>query len=187
MYNTCLFKCRSSIWIKNLIIVNNLSRVAGKQVVKLTKHTDYAFRVLIYLAAKETDQLSTIKEVTAAFDISRDHVMKIVQKLAKAGLIESIRGKQGGMKLGRAKEEINLRDVVSLMEVTLLPVNCDEPVCMIRQGCRLTGILFEAQEMFLAHVGQYTLADMVLPNSNTVYIINNMLLDSPSDSGHQAL
>jgi Rrf2 family nitric oxide-sensitive transcriptional repressor len=145
--------------------------------VKLTKHTDYAFRVLIYLAAKKSEQLSTIKEVTDAFGISRDHVMKIVQKLAKAGLIGSIRGKQGGMKLGRPKEAINLKEVITLMEVTLLPVNCDEPVCRIRQGCRLTGILFDAQEKFLQHVGQFTLADMVEADSETVYIINTMMLE----------
>lgn len=142
---------------------------------KLTKHTDYAFRVLIYLAAKKTSQLSTIKEVTAAFDISRDHVMKIVQKLAKEGLIESIRGKSGGLKLGRDAADINLREVVTLMEVTLLPVNCDEPKCLIKPGCQLSGILFAAQEMFLAHLGQYTLADLVQPESETVYLINHLL------------
>lgn len=146
---------------------------------KLTKHTDYAFRVLIYLAAKQTSGLSTIKEVTAAFDISRDHVMKIVQKLAKAGLIDSIRGKQGGMKLGRLAKEINLREVVTLMEVTLAPVNCNEPVCAIKSGCQLSGILFAAQEQFLSHLGQFSLADLVQPNSETVYVINRLLLDEP--------
>ena len=142
---------------------------------KLTKHTDYAFRVLIYLAAKDPMELSTIKEVTSAFDISRDHVMKIVQKLAKAGIIESVRGKQGGMRLGKPKDEINLADVVKLMEVTLLPVNCDEPVCLIKAGCSLRSVLFEAQEKFINHVAQYTLADMVPQESKTVYIVNNIL------------
>ncbi|MFT4927150.1 MAG: Rrf2 family nitric oxide-sensitive transcriptional repressor [Phenylobacterium sp.] len=144
---------------------------------KLTKHTDYAFRVLIYLAARQSGEnipLATIKEVTTAFDISRDHVMKIVQKLAKAGFIESVRGKQGGMRLGRDATEINLKDVVALMEVTLLPVNCSEPVCRIKPVCELSGILLSAQEQFLNHVGQYTLADIVKPNSDTVYLINNL-------------
>ncbi|NQZ12494.1 MAG: Rrf2 family transcriptional regulator [Algicola sp.] len=138
---------------------------------KLTKHTDYAFRVLIYLAGYEKDKLATIKEVTAVFDISRDHVMKIVQKLAKAGFVDAIRGKFGGMKLGSNAADINLRDVVTLMEVTLAPVNCEEPPCRIAQGCVLQTLLFEAQELFLSHLGQYTLSDLIKPESETLYII----------------
>ena len=76
--------------------------------------------------------------------------------------------------LGRASQDINLREVMTLMESTLLPVNCDEPLCRIKAGCRLAGVLFEAQELFMAHVGQYTLADIVAPDSETVYLINAM-------------
>jgi len=141
---------------------------------KLTKHTDYAFRVLIYLACKETDRLSTIKEITTAFEISRDHVMKIVQKLAKAGFVKAQRGKQGGIQLGRDSAEINLRDVVTLMETHLSPINCAEPPCKISANCQLAKMLFEAQELFLAHLGQYTLADLTQPNSETVYLINQL-------------
>ena len=141
---------------------------------KLTKHTDYAFRVLMYLASKDIDKLATIKEVTDAFDISRDHVMKIVQKLAKAGVIEAIRGKSGGMRLGRPAQDINLREVVTLMEVTLLPVNCEAPACVINPGCQLKTVLFDAQEQFLCHVQKYTLADIAKPDSETVYIINSL-------------
>ncbi len=143
---------------------------------KLTKHTDYAFRVLIYLAAKKNDNLSTIKEVTQAFDMSRDHVMKIVQKLAKAGLVHATRGKQGGIKLGRPAEEIIIADVVILMEATLTPVNCEKPACNIKQGCHLAGILFEAQDKYLSHLKQYTLADLIPDNSQTVELINTLFL-----------
>lgn len=145
---------------------------------KLTKHTDYAFRVLIYLAGCDKTRLATIKEVTQAFDISRDHVMKIVQKLAKAGFIEAIRGKFGGMKLGQDVNDINLRDVITLMEVTLLPVNCKEPLCRIEQGCVLKNLLFEAQEKFLAHLGQYTLADLIKPDSETLFIIKSLEVEA---------
>jgi len=144
---------------------------------QLTKHTDYAFRVLMYLATKPDGELSTIKEVTAAFDISRDHVMKIVQKLAKEGYINSIRGKQGGMKLGRNAADINLREIVTLMETTLEPVNCRETLCKISSGCQLAGILFAAQELFMAHIEQYTLADLVMPNTETVHLINTLLIE----------
>jgi Rrf2 family nitric oxide-sensitive transcriptional repressor len=144
----------------------------GRSFLKLTKQTDYAFRVLMYLAVRDSDKLATITEVVEIFDISRDSVMKIVQKLAKAGFIDAIRGKSGGMRLGRQTSDINLKDVVVLMEPSLKPVNCDEPICRIRQGCRLKTILFDATEAFLNHINQYSLADVVQTDSETVNIIN---------------
>ncbi len=139
---------------------------------RLTKHTDFAFRVLIYLAAQQADKLTTIKEVTEAFEISKDHVMKIVQKLVKAGYVEALRGKNGGIRLGKKPEAIGLHEIVALMELTLDPVNCDDKPCLIKQGCELRHILFAAQQGFLDHLAQYTLADVVKPNSQTVYILN---------------
>lgn len=130
---------------------------------RLTKHTDYAFRVLIYLASLPEERLATVQEVAERFDVSRSHVMKIVQKLAAAGLIQSSRGQQGGLRLGQPSRAINLRTVIELMEATLAPVNCDDPVCLIRKNCTLKNILFEAQRHFLEHVGRYTLADLVEP------------------------
>ncbi len=143
---------------------------------KLTKHTDYAFRVLLYVAVKKDNELSTIKEVTQAFDMSRDHVMKIVQKLSKAGFIYAIRGKQGGIRLGQPAEEIIIADIIKLMEATLMPVNCEQPMCSIKQGCKLADILFEAQDKYLSHLKQYTLADLIPENSQTVQLINSMFL-----------
>lgn len=141
---------------------------------RLTKHTDFAFRVLIYLAAQDEDKLVTIKEVTEAFEISRDHVMKIVQKLAKAGYIEALRGKNGGMRLGKKPQDISLKEIVTLMELTLEPVNCDDKPCLIKSGCQLRTILFDAQSAFLAHLENYTLADVAQTDSQTVYILSNL-------------
>jgi len=130
---------------------------------RLTKHTDYAFRVLIFLATLPEGQQSTVQEIAEKFDVSRNHIMKIVHKMAGAGLIYASRGQHGGIKLGQAKEAINLRTVIELMETTLTPVNCDDPICIIRKHCTLKNILFEAQRHFLEHVGRYTLADLVEP------------------------
>ena len=127
---------------------------------QLTKHTDYAFRVLIYLASIPEDRLSTVQQIAAQFDVSRSHIMKVVHKLAGAGLIQASRGQSGGIKLGQPKETINLRTVIELMEATLSPVNCDSPMCIIKKNCTLKNILFDAQRQYLAHVGQYTLADL---------------------------
>ena len=139
---------------------------------RLTKHTDYAFRVLIYLASMPEDRLSTVQEIAGQFDVSRSHIMKIVQKLAGAGLIHASRGQHGGIKLGQPKEAINLRSVIELMEATLAPVNCDDPVCVIKKNCALKNILFEAQRQFLEHVGHYTLADLAEPAVSIVSLFS---------------
>lgn len=137
---------------------------------QLTKHTDYAFRVLIYLASMPDDRLATVQEIAERYAISRSHVMKIVQKLAASGLVQAIRGQQGGLRLGQPSAAINLRDVVELMEATLAPVNCDDPVCLIRKSCALKNILFDAQQQFLEQVGRYTLADLAGPSTARVQL-----------------
>ena len=142
---------------------------------RLTKHTDYAFRVLIYLASMPEDRLSTVQEIAEKFDVSRSHIMKIVHKLAGAGLIHASRGQHGGIKLGQPKEAIDLRTVIELMEATLSPVNCDEPECIIKKNCTLKNILFEAQRQFLEHVERYTLADLAEPTVSIVSLLNRRL------------
>jgi Rrf2 family nitric oxide-sensitive transcriptional repressor len=139
---------------------------------RLTKHTDYAFRVLIYLASMPEDRISTVQEIAEKFDVSRSHIMKIVQKLAGAGLIHASRGQHGGIRLGQPKEAINLRRVIELMEATLAPVNCDDPVCIIKKNCTLKNILFEGQRQFLEHVERYTLADLAEPTVSIVSLLN---------------
>lgn len=142
---------------------------------RLTKHTDYAFRVLIYLASMPEDRISTVQEIAEKFDVSRSHIMKIVHKLAGAGLIHASRGQHGGIRLGQPKEAINLRSVIELMEATLAPVNCDDPVCIIKKNCALKNILFEGQRQFLEHVGRYTLADLAEPTVSIVSLLNERI------------
>lgn len=139
---------------------------------RLTKHTDYAFRVLIYLASMPEDRISTVQEIAEKFDVSRSHIMKIVQKLAGAGLIHASRGQHGGIRLGQPKESIDLRRVIELMEATLAPVNCDDLVCIIKKNCALKNILYEGQRQFLEHVERYTLADLAEPTVSIVSLLN---------------
>ncbi len=134
---------------------------------QLTKHTDYAFRVLIYLAMKPAEQLSTIQEIAEYFDISRSHMMKIVQKLANAGFVQSIRGKQGGIHLGKPTGDINLRSIIELMEATLKPVDCTTQPCRLNPGCSLKTILFTGQQQYMDYIGQYTVADLVKQNNGS--------------------
>jgi len=127
---------------------------------QLTKHTDYAFRVLIYLAGMQQPR-TTIKEITERFDISKTHVMKIVNELANKGWISSTRGKNGGIALGVEATTINLRSVVELMEKTLNPISCSEPLCYIKGICQLKPILIQAQNEYLEHLANYTVADLM--------------------------
>ena len=139
---------------------------------RLTKHTDYAFRVLIYLASMPEDRLSTVQQIAEKFDMSRSHIMKVVHKLSGAGLIHASRGQHGGVKLGQPKETINLRAVVELMETTLAPVNCNAPICIIKKNCILKNILFDAQRQFLEYIEQYTLADLAEPAVSIISLLD---------------
>ena len=138
---------------------------------QLTKHTDYAFRVLIYLASRDESERVTIQEITDVFEISRSHLMKVVQKLAAAGLVTSIRGQGGGLVLKQEQRLVTVRRVVELMEATLDPVNCDTPPCLFRGACELKGVLWTAQSQYLDHLGNYTLADLVKPASKTYTLL----------------
>src|SRR5579864_4075969 len=90
---------------------------------RLTIHTDHALRLLMLLAI-EPDKLHTIEEIAQRYNISRNHLMKIAQTLAQAGFIESLRGRGGGLRLGRAAESINLGAVVRATEDGFTLVEC---------------------------------------------------------------
>lgn len=128
----------------------------------LTRFTDYSLRVLIYLAVKGEER-STITEIAGAFGISRNHLMKVVQELGHKGYITAIRGKNGGLLLNRAPENIGLGQLVRDMEHELSLVECfhDRNDCLITPACRLKPILNEALAAFLAVLDNYTLADML--------------------------
>ncbi|MDZ7851618.1 MAG: Rrf2 family transcriptional regulator [Halomonas sp.] len=130
----------------------------------LTRFTDYSLRVLMYLAAKD-EQRSTISEIAARFNISRNHLMKVVQDLNHQGYITSIRGKNGGLLLKRAPATISLGKLVRDTERDLKLVECfgDNNECVITPACRLRPILNEALAAFLAVLDQYTLADLLGP------------------------
>ena len=127
---------------------------------QLTKHTDYAFRVLIYLAKNENGMLCSIQDIASQYDISKNHLMKIVQNLVSHGIVESVRGAQGGIRLARAPRDINIRTIVEITEVTLQPTNCEQSMCCLRKSCQLRSILFMAQEAYLAHLAQFSLQDI---------------------------
>jgi Rrf2 family transcriptional regulator, nitric oxide-sensitive transcriptional repressor len=129
---------------------------------KLTAFTDYSLRVLIYLAA-DPNQRATIAEIAAAFDISENHLVKVVHFLGTQGWIETVRGKGGGIQLAKAAEAINVGRVVRDTEGAAVPAECFLPEggeCAITAVCRLKHVLADAVRAFYLVLDGYTLADI---------------------------
>lgn len=144
----------------------------------LTRFTDYSLRVLLYLAVKG-EQRSTITEIAERFEISRNHLMKVVQDLSHHGYITSIRGKHGGLLLRREPESIVLGELIRRTERDLILVECfgDDNECLITPACRLKQILAEALDAFMAVLDGYTLEDLLGPRRQP--LIQLLQLDDP--------
>lgn len=123
---------------------------------RLTRYTDYAIRVLLYLG-RPTEQLCSIAEIARAYDISQNHLMKVVSDLVNAGYLESVRGRGGGIRLARPAAQINIGALIRHTEGDLDLVGCD--TCVVAPACGLTGMLAEALAAFLAVLDRYSLAD----------------------------
>jgi len=124
---------------------------------KLTRYTDYALRVLLHLTAHR-DRLCSIAEISRAYGISENHLMKVVHDLGKGGFVATSRGRGGGLRLGRPAETIGVGEVVRYAEDGFALVDCDN--CIISPLCRLSGVLGEAMAAFLAVLDRYSLADL---------------------------
>ena len=133
---------------------------------KLTRFTDYALRVLIYLGLKP-DSRVTIREISEAFQVSRNHLMKVVSNLTRLGYLDARRGPGGGLTLARPAREINLADVICDMEEDLNLVTCfeDPANCVISPACLLRRALSDGLSAFMATLGKYNLEDLLDPRS----------------------
>lgn len=136
---------------------------------RLTQWTDYTLRVLMYCAATEgRAQPVTITEVAEGYGISRSHLMKIVQQLSALGMLETTRGRGGGMRLMRPASAINIGAVVRATETDFNLVECFDPAtnqCRLSSHCRLKGVLGQAMQAYLAVLDGVTLADLMAPAS----------------------
>jgi len=136
---------------------------------RLTRYTDYALRVLLYLGARP-DRLCSIGEIARAYDISQNHLMKVVNDLANAGYVASVRGRSGGVRLGRPAAEINIGQVVRHTEDGFDLVDCG--ACIIAPVCGLTNVLGDAVRAFLGVLDSYTLADLLRAPSSLLAIFD---------------
>ena len=130
---------------------------------RLTVYTDFSLRVLMYVAL-QPERLPTIAEIAASYGISKNHLMKVVYQLGLAGYVETVRGKNGGLRLALRPEEIILGAVVRRTEPDMALVPCFDPVngaCAITPACKLRRALHEARAAFLKVLDDYSLADLV--------------------------
>ena len=132
---------------------------------RLTLYTDFSLRILIYLGAKRRDELSTIQDISNAYGISKNHLMKVSHELRKAGYIEAVRGRGGGIRLAFEPENINVGEVVRRMEDDFYLVECFSPSgggCPISPVCGLKGVLGKALQAYLQVLNEYTLEDLLI-------------------------
>lgn len=157
---------------------------------RLTNYSDYALRSLIYLAVKPEPQiLANISDIASSYHISKSHLTKIIHQLGQLGYIDSVRGKNGGIRLARAPEDINLGVLIKQIEPDFNLVECfaaklpdddkgigrdESPLtlinevadksplgCVISPACQLKGVFFEALTAFITVLEGYTLADII--------------------------
>lgn len=137
----------------------------------ITRFTDYSLRVLIYVTLKE-EEVSTIREIAESYDISKNHLMKVVQSLNNKGYLIATRGKNGGVRLAGKPGDINVGHLVRDTEQYTALVECFSggQNCVITPACELKKIFAEALEAFFETLDQYTLADL-LPQGRAKHMV----------------
>jgi Rrf2 family nitric oxide-sensitive transcriptional repressor len=124
---------------------------------RLTKHTDFGLQILMYLALKP-DEIHTIADLSERFDLSRNHLMKISNKVVNLGYVTSFRGRAGGLQLAKPANRIRIGEVIEHLEQTLVAVDCND--CRYRSACKLKAALNSAMKDFITTMNTYTLADI---------------------------
>lgn len=129
---------------------------------RLTVFTDYSLRVLLVLASR-TEELVTISDIAGAYGISHAHLMKVTHVLGKTGWVDTVRGRNGGMRLAADPRKLKVGDVVRALEEDFALVECmgENDHCVLTGACGLEVALREAMENFIRDLNRYTLADLV--------------------------
>ena len=143
---------------------------------RLTRYTDYSLRVLMYAAARG-ERTSTIAEISRAYGISQNHLMKVVQDLGRAGHLRNVRGRSGGLALARPAEELNVGQIVRETEADFDLVECGS--CFIAPVCGLTGVLREALDAFMTVLDGYTVADLLDKRGDLVRLFEEVPAGPP--------
>lgn len=134
---------------------------------RLTTYTDYALRTLMYLAANR-DRLVTIQDIADAHEIAKNHLTKVVHQLGILGVVETVRGRNGGLKLGKEPAQINIGAVVRSTEPDFYMAECFDPGknhCILSPACALKGVLHTATASYLAVLDGVTLESLIRKDS----------------------
>ena len=129
---------------------------------RLSVHTDYALRTLMFLAAR--DGHHSITEISSRYGISRNHLMKVAQRLVANGFVESVLGRGGGLKLARPAGSLNVGDIVRTLEDTGNFVECfnaETNNCVVTPVCGLSRVLSDGLQVYLSYLDKFTIADLV--------------------------
>ena len=130
---------------------------------RLTRHSDNALRALIYLGIHEAEKPARITDIARRMGMSEDHLAKVIARLAQLGYVETLRGREGGVRLAKAAELIVVGEVIRATEDNLNLVECFDPStnqCPIAPACALAPALDEALTAFFTVLDRYTLADL---------------------------
>lgn len=136
---------------------------------RLTRYTDYSLRVLIHLALND-DRLCSIGEISRAYEVSHNHLMKVVNALAHDGFIETVRGRAGGMRLARSATDISVGEVVRRTEEGFQLADCSG--CALSPACGLTGVLAEGMRAMMTVFDSYKIADLLTGKETMLRLIN---------------
>lgn len=140
---------------------------------RLTRFTDNALRCLVVLGL-QPEQCVTVHAISVRMNMSYEHLVKIVQRLADLGYVETVRGRNGGVRLARPASEIRLGALIRETEENLVLVECFDPehdTCPISSACRLAGLLDDALQAFLAVLDARTLADVLEPKRQLISLM----------------
>ncbi|TKD70215.1 Rrf2 family transcriptional regulator [Pseudalkalibacillus hwajinpoensis] len=143
---------------------------------RLTNYTDYSLRMLIYLGSMKNDKLASIQEIADSYQISKNHLMKVAHELGKKGYIETIRGRNGGLRLAQHPEEINIGQVVRSTEEDFNLVECfdkENNTCVISSACRLKHVLHNALSAYFEVLDGYQLADLIVNNETIMKLLTS--------------
>ncbi|WP_371018228.1 Rrf2 family transcriptional regulator [Pseudalkalibacillus sp. JSM 102089] len=145
---------------------------------RLTNYTDYSLRMLIYLGSMKENKLASIQEIANAYQISKNHLMKVAHELGKNGYIETIRGRNGGLRLAHLPEDINVGKVVRSTEEDFNLVECFDKQnnsCVISPACRLKHVLHDALSAYFEVLDGYQLSDLIINDEMLVKLFNTNL------------
>ncbi|AOI65792.1 Rrf2 family transcriptional regulator [Burkholderia territorii] len=143
---------------------------------RLTDYTDYSLRVMLYLAVRG-EGLATIQEISDAYGISKNHLMKVVQQLGELGWVDTVRGRNGGLRLFRESLKLTVGQVVRATENDFALVGCftadggESKGCVIEPQCRLKGVLAAARDAFFAELDRHTIGELASSASPLVALL----------------